>query len=923
MAGDSPVFVYNDDSQGVKVHSLMVRCMETCDRFDLSVAFITMGRLCTLFQSFRNMGIRGVKGRILTTDYLGFNDPQALEWLLKHTDFDIKVCEGAFHTKGYMFYTGDTQTTLVGSSNLTDTALCTNLEWNLKIVSSRDDPISVRLRSEFERMWSGAAPLTQEWIDGYRARRPTVRRQASAAISGTVPKPNAMQTEALESLRSLRDDGKFRALLISATGTGKTYLSAFDVRDFAPKRFLFLVHNENILKAAIQSYRAVLGNSYTYGLYTGNEKDGSATAMFSTIQTMSRHMERFPRDHFDYIVCDEAHHSTAGMYSRIICYFTPRFMLGMTATPERMDDADVFRMFDYNVAYEIRLGRALEMGILCPFHYYGVSEILVDGAPIDDDSDFNDLTSDERVRNIIEKAEYYKPHGDKVHGLIFCSSVREAEVLSNKLNLNGYRTLSLNGDDSIDARKDAIARLRMDSGDCLDYILTYNVFNEGVDIPEVNQVLMLRPTQSAIVFVQQLGRGLRRTSDPDKSLIVLDFIGNYKNNFMIPMALSGDRSHDKDNLRRFMMSKNLPGCSTVGFEKIVEERILTNISRTNLSKLAMLKSEYLSLRVRLNHPPSLCDFLHGGSIDPTVIVDYAGNINRFREKMHDGDVHLSKEEDDALTYISSFVSGKRPHELAILKALVECGELNIDRDLEGYDKASLESAIRVLDGRYLTKETLKNHPSWRLIERDGGLICPTAALRSMSGDPGIRSMILDVLDCGLEINSSSYSDVDDLGFVLYQKYSRSDVCRLLNWETDCSSTMYGYMLKNDQCPIFVTYQKSTDISSTTMYADGFEDRCTFRWMTKSGRTMSSPKESIIIDSASNGLKVPVFVKKNDSEGTGFYYIGQAKAMRSEATEGTIGGKKVVEVPLHLVNEVPNELYDYLTADAACEAAEVE
>ena len=289
-----------------------------------------------------------------------------------------------------------------------------------------------------------------------------------------------MQQEAIASLKKLRDEGKSRALLISATGTGKTYLSAFDVREFRPKRLLFLVHNENILKDALKSYKTVLGTQYTYGYYTGTAKDRDATALFSTIQTMQKRLDDFPRDWFDYVICDEAHHSTARMYSTILLHFRPKFMLGMTATPERMDQADVFRMFDYNIAYEIRLNTALEMGILCPFHYYGVSEISVNGNVIDDKTGFSALTSDERVRNIIEKAEYYKPYGKKVHGLVFCSRVDECKALSEKMNLHGYRTLALSGEDSIDFRKEAIARLRSDDEDSLDYIFTRDVFDEGV-----------------------------------------------------------------------------------------------------------------------------------------------------------------------------------------------------------------------------------------------------------------------------------------------------------------------------------------------------------------------------------------------------------------------------------------------------------
>lgn len=907
--------LYNDSARDVKVLSSVITAIDSCDRFDFSVAFITMGGLSTLYQSFRDVQERGIKGRILTTDYLTFNDPNALEWLLDKTDIEVRICEERFHTKGYIFYNGNSVTTLIGSSNLTDEALCVNLEWNLKVNSHQNDKLAMSILSEFERMWTSAIPLTKEWIAEYRLRYEIHNKQRSEEESEEFPgaqeiKPNEMQIEALKSLQSLREEGKTRALLISATGTGKTYLSAFDVKEFSPKRVLFLVHNENILKAAKNSYKRVLGSNFTYGLYTGNEKRPDATALFSTIQTMQKRMELFPRDYFDYIVCDEAHHSTAKMYRTILSYFRPKFMLGMTATPERMDQADVFAMFDYNIAYEIRLNTALEMEILCPFHYYGVSEIKINGKIIDDNTSFSALTSDERIKNIIEKAEYYRPYGNKVHGLIFCSRVDECEELSRKMNECGYRTVSLTGTDSIEDRKDAIRRVQEEDGDYLDYIFARDIFNEGVDIPKINQILMLRPTQSAIIFVQQLGRGLRKTDDPNKSLIVLDFIGNYENNFLIPVALSGDRSHDKDNLRRFMMSRYLPGCSTVGFERVVEERILSNINRTNISKLTRIKSEYLMMKARLGHSPSLCDLLHGGSLDPTVVVDTSDNLNVFRQKVKDGPAVLSEAENDILTFISTFVDGKRPHELKILSGLMESGEVLID-DLSDMDANSIESAIRILGGTYQTEATKKSHPYWSVLVREGNKLRFNSQFKAALTNESFTEMARDAVRCGLEINKRDYSNPDELGFVRYEKYSRADVCRILNWDSDVSSTMYGYMIRNNQCPIFVTINKSEDISSTTKYVEDFEDESLFNWMTRSKRTLQSDEVVKILRAQSTGMKIPLFMKKSDSEGTDFYYLGQVDPISSEAKQTTIDEKPVVGIPLKLREPLSDEIYNYL------------
>ena len=285
-----------------------------------------------------------------------------------------------------------------------------------------------------------------------------------------------------------------------------------------------------------------------------------------------------PND-FDCIILDEAHHSSADSYQKIMRYFKPKLWLGMTATPDKRDDNEagrnIYEIFHYQIAYEIRLQQAMEENMLCPFHYFGISDISV----VEDKTvkagklstrDFNQLVCDERVKHIIEQAEYYGYSGERVKGLVFCSRIEESKELSHKFNEAGYRTISLNGDASEEERAEAFERLAMDENDAagdrqpLDYIFSVEILNEGVDIVEVNQVIMLRPTESPIVFIQQLGRGLRK-AEGKEYVVILDFIGNYTNNFMIPVALSGDRTYNADTIRRYVISGNstIPGASTI------------------------------------------------------------------------------------------------------------------------------------------------------------------------------------------------------------------------------------------------------------------------------------------------------------------------------------------------------------------------
>ena len=402
----------------------------------------------------------------------------------------------------------------------------------------------------------------------------------------------------------------------------------------------------------------------------------------------------------------------------------------MTATPDKRDDnqqgKNIYEIFHYQIAYEIRLQQAMEEDLLCPFHYFGISEII----SLDDkmlqatkltDAAFNQLTSDERVRHIIEQSEYYGYSGNRVKGLIFCSRVKECEELSKKFNELGYRTVTLSGNDNEDKRQEAFERLAMDEEDAtedrqpLDYIFSRDILNEGVDIVEVNQVIMLRPTQSPIVFIQQLGRGLRKA--PGKEyVVILDFIGNYNNNFMIPVALSGDRSYNADVIRKYVISGNstIPGASTVHFDEISKDKIFKSIDKIKGMK-ALIKESYISLKNRLGRIPFLYDFYENQEIDPLVIIREYKTYYAFMQVMEKDKYtnNLSEQEKLTLEYLSKTVlSGVRPDELAILSQLLHKDYIGITEFKTEYQKtfgfeisvAQVKEAIQVLQGHFVSKE---------------------------------------------------------------------------------------------------------------------------------------------------------------------------------------------------------------------------
>lgn len=572
-----PQFISNNYKQGKKVLSSIEDELLVCDQFQISVAFITMGGITPLLQTLRELEKRGVKGEILTTNYLNFSEPRALEKLNKLSNitlkmYDVEASGDGFHTKGYIFRKDEIYRIIIGSSNMTKTALTSNREWNTRVISTEKGEIAQHIVEEFNELWNSEYALDfEEFYEIYKERYKIIKKQREIARSEELPsvekyrlQPNSMQVGFIVNLKRIIEAGEERALLISATGTGKTYASPFAMRELGYKRVLFLVHRGQLARRTRKSYQKIFGKNISMGLVGVGYSDYNADYVFAMVQTLNcdEHLHKYRPDDFDCIILDEAHHSSADTYQKVMNYFKPKLWLGMTATPDKRDDdvagRNIYEIFNYQIAYEIRLQQAMEEDILCPFHYFGISDVsLVDEKQLKSrkmtEGDFNLLTGDERVRHIIEQAEYYGYSGDRVKGLIFCSRIDESEELSQKFNELGYRTIALNGSATEDERANAFERLAMDEKDAtdeiqpLDYIFSVEILNEGVDIVEVNQVIMLRPTESPIVFIQQLGRGLRK-AEGKEYVVILDFIGNYNNNFMIPVALSGDRSYNQDSV---------------------------------------------------------------------------------------------------------------------------------------------------------------------------------------------------------------------------------------------------------------------------------------------------------------------------------------------------------------------------------------
>ena len=929
-----PQLIYNSEELGGNLLSVIKQQLSTCDSFDFCVAFVADSGLQPLVDVLADLKRRGIKGRFLTSTYLNFNSPAAFRKLLEYDNIEVRVYQGDLHAKGYLFERDATSTVIVGSANLTQSALTCNREWNVLFRSYERGGMLISLQREFSALWNDSmtSAVTPEWVERYARyqaidvrippRRPAFKfdEAMDAEFRGAEGiAPNTMQRHALEALGVIHRRGEDRALLVSATGTGKTYLSAFDVKATEPARVLFLVHRRRILDASLKSFRRVLGDRYTYGMYEPGASGELPTCLFAMCSTIVNHLGAFDPSEFDYIVIDEAHRVGSKTYQQITSYFTPRFMLGMTATPNRTNnDYDVFALFHYVIAYQITLQDALANDMLAPFHYFGIADLSIDYEEADDVKLFARLTSEERVRHITQKIEEYTVDKPNRRGLIFCSRNSEAEELSRRFNEVGYRTLAISGATGDAERDKAIARL--EAGE-LEYLFTVDIFNEGIDIPTVNQIIMLRQTESAIVFVQQLGRGLRKAEGKDYTL-VLDFIGNYQKYFFVPVALSGDRTYNKDNLRRIVRrgSSVIPGCSTISFDKVSEARIYRAIDGGKFTEQKFLKGEYENLRRMLGRVPALDDFDANGAIDPLLIFAKYDSYHKFLCKVEEGykdKVVFSKEQCDILKFISQkLASGKRAEELELLKALVE-GVQSDARVLREPARAAVwDSAARVLTGAFsASKEFVP------LIDDDGAWRLNGAFSRCLQ-DAEFKRQVIEVIEFGLRRHRERYTETyEDTSLVLNAKYSYEEACRLLGWEKNVNGQNIGgykYDESTNTFPVFINYDKDPSISDSIKYEDRFVSESELIAISKQPRYLTSPEIVNLKEWPGNGMKVYLFMRKNKNDKGGskeFYFLGGMAPTGKFAPIVMPGvNMSAVEITYRLNTPVRPDLYAFMTAD---------
>ncbi len=942
-----PKIITNNFNKKEKVLTVIRDLLLDCEEFFFNVAFLTKSGVLSLIDTFERIEKLGINGKILISKYQNFSDPYALRMLLNFSNIDLRLIdENNFHAKGYIFKLKKNYELIIGSSNLTQDALSKNTEYNLKLSLANESNLKSEAVAVFNQYFSRGQKVSEKILYEYEQIFEEIKRVNQSVSTKKLEKfqsilPNFMQKEALKNLENLRKRNVKKALLISATATGKTYLSAFDAKNFKAKRVLFIVHRWNIAKKAMESFEKIFKNDRTYGLYKGSSNDINFDFVFSTNLTISNpnNLNKFRPESFDYIIIDETHRAGASTYQKIINYFSPKFLLGMTASPERTDGFDIFKLFDHNIAYEIRLQKAMEEELVVPFHYFGVTDLNINGEIIDEKAEFNKLICDERVDRILEISDKYGCDDNIIRGIVFCSRKEEAYELTNKFNLKGRKSITLTGSQSEDERENAIQKLESNNiEDKLEFIFAIDIFNEGIDIPRINQIIMLRPTQSNIIFIQQLGRGLRRY-EKKEYLTVIDFIGNYQNNFLIPVALFGDTSYNKDNLRKLLSggSAYIPGASTVNFDEISKKKIFDSISNANLQTKRELINDYRLMKYKLGRYPMMMDFFNNNSRDPIQFVNHSNSYLEFLNMVEDNfQVNLNYKNLKLLQIISQFLNnGKSILDVYLLQILCIEETISIE-DFKNrveekfkiiFDNNLLKSVLNILNLKYFTElKDSKKIPVGEIYNfeiltvRENKIIIGNS-LKEATLENNFRLFLLDSINYAIKAFELKRKNTElKEGFLRYEKYTRRDIHRILNWPKEPNhQSVGGYMTSPDKqnCPIFVKYKKDEKIADTMKYEDKFINNFTLEWYSKNSRTLKSGDVVEIINSYQNNMRLPLFLKKDDNEGLDFYFLGDLKVDKNFLEETFILDKKnnkkkaIVKMLMYLDKPIKEDLYKYL------------
>ncbi len=892
--------------------------LKRCQAFCFSVSFIKKAGLILLEREIEDALSRGAVGRIITSTYQNFTDIPSLEiflaWSKKYSNFDCHLdieCfgENGFHTKGYLFDYGSSKELIVGSSNITRFALLKNIEWNISLFSSDSIDSYNDALTEFNDLWDKTLEIDKDIIEKYRLIIDyAIEKWDMDYINpDTISiNPNSMQRKALKEIRRYRDMGVDKALVISATGSGKTYLAAFDARNFDAKRLLYIVHRDVILKDALKSFFNVFGSLKTYGMFTGSKNELENDFIFASTAMLSRHLNDFARNEFDYIVYDEVHHIVADSGMKIFDYFKPEFMLGLTATPERMDNKDVFGLFDQNIPYELRLRDAIINDLVVPFHYYGIRTKLADYGDKDRMKVARQIAKTENVNFIASEIEKHKLKDEKLKCIAFCTNLQHCSQMAEEFSEAGYHAIALTGRNDLGERIKAFKELQ-DDHSSLEIICAVDILNEGVDIPQINLVLFLRPTESQTVFLQQLGRGLRKYPGKDY-VTVLDFIGNnYQRSIQIATALSTlsntpytEKQYLKAMIRADFSNLEIPGVE-INIDELSKEELIHYIDNTNFNTENFLKKDYENFKkyIQSEKYPLHMDYLDyeiAPNLDRFVKSGMKGGKNRsyysFLKKIGEDSIPVfSDKEIRIINAIEDMIPIVRLEEFVILKQYIEEARINLNELKELYPSTTNEALNYAYD--YLIDQNI--------IGENG--------LDPITVGEEYREYLVDTITYAISRYNIEFGEFDGR-YKLYRNYYKEQVAMIMLKKKTMDLKIIGtYYDPNNVGDTYIFVGLKKDEIGKLNYKDHFLDSKTMQWESKNNTTFDNAEGKKILATK----RVFLFVRKVEREDgivLPFTYFGTAKIenIRESYTEENGTKYPTLLCDLKLDNEIPKQYF---------------
>lgn len=909
--------LFTGGNSGTTLESELRKEILSSDRIDLLVSFIKWKGIRILERELKEFTDRGGKLRVITTTYIGATDAKAVEFLasLKNTQVKVSYNTGneRLHAKAYLFQrnTGF-HTAYIGSSNFSRSALTDGLEWNLKITTKEVGHIIDKFKKTFEAYWQNQEfELYDKHIHSEKLVDALKQGKFSKEYTFTTAnfdiKPFHYQSEVLEKLeveRTVHD--RYRNLLVAATGTGKTVISAFDYKNFRTNnkssRLLFVAHRKEILQQARATFQGVLKDNNFGDLWVDGIEPTSNEYVFASVQTLNNRLKenKLTPEYYDYIIVDEVHHISANTYRPIINYFQPKVLLGLTATPERMDGANILEDFCYRIAAEIRLPEALNKKLLCPFQYFGITDSidLTEVAWANGKYAASELTSlytknDRRVGEIISNLDKYSNDINDVRAIGFCVTIEHAVFMTEKFNLAGLKAECLTSKNTND--RDRIREQFKKKK--FNYLFVVDIFNEGVDIPEIDTVLFLRPTESLTVFLQQLGRGLRLAEGKD-CLTVLDFVGNSRPEYDFESKFRALIGKTTTSIQKEIEDDfpHLPlGCSIV-LEKKAKETILENIIKATSLNINQLINKIRNFQHQTTLPLTLTNFMELNHILIDMIYSKKETWSRlcFRAGVIDDFDNTNEKE------IYSVISNKwlSTNSTSYFHFILKVAKQGFNIKLNDFDENGKTMLLM------LYYDVWQKHGLFNSLEESIKAIGKNIVLINEIIE--VLELLIDKVDFKENEITLPYSQP----LKLHARYTREQILVAFGMSTfEKKYISFEGAAENVSLSteiLFINLIKSeASFSPTTMYDDYAISETLFHWQSHNAYRPDKGKGLSYITHEENDKKIVLFVreKANDENGNtiGYVFIGEGIFMETE-------GSKPMNVTWELKEPMPEYLW---------------